>query len=146
MGEVNQTSGKTENWSVDKEIPAYLRYLVNQRVRAGQLMSQNRRNDLSEEDKEVFRQILSELYELYFNKFELRKDVNRPNYAEKENYGSQIPVDVYDLNWQQCIALYYRVAELQEKLGHTTIASQEWEEGEGIGGKEFVNQQKEGGE
>lgn len=129
-----------DNWSMDQDLKAYVRHVVNLRVKTGQMLSELDGQVVS--DQSEFNKHLSELYQLYFNKFQNRDDVNRPGFAEDQVLGQTFPKDVRKLNDQQKKALYYRIAELQEKLGHTTISSQDWSE-EGQGGKSVADEIEE---
>lgn len=127
---------------MDDTIKRYVVFLVKKRVEVTDKFQEAKNSRIESKERLEFKQNLQEFYELYFSKFNNRDDVERPGWAEKEMLnGVKVPEDVTEMNWQRSKALYYIVCELQEKLGHTTIESDEWEE-EGIGGKDIAEENK----
>lgn len=113
----------SDNWKADVTIQEYVRLGLKMRVEAG--------NALDSEDEEKFREWLSRFYREYFDKFDRRNKIERPEFAVTESLGVMQPRPIQELNMEQCKALYFRVCRLQEKLGHTSIETREWEQ-EGI--------------
>jgi len=127
---------------MDDTIKRYVVFLVKKRVEVTDKFQEAKKSRIESKERLEFKQNLQEFYELYFSKFNNRDDVERPGWAEKEILnGVKVPEDVTEMNWQRSKALYYIVCQLQEKLGHTTIESDEWEE-EGIGGKGIAEENK----
>lgn len=127
---------------MDDTIKRYVVFLVKKRVEVTDKFQEAKKSRIESKERLEFKQNLQEFYELYFSKFNNRDDVERPGWAEKEILNDvKVPEDVTEMNWQRSKALYYIVCQLQEKLGHTTIESDEWKE-EGIGGKDIAEENK----
>lgn len=143
---------KSDNYSIGKDIQGYYRGLVELRWQAGQKLSLARKalkrpqNQLGEtgepEEIEEFRRMLNQLIDQYFYKFGRRKDVEKPKCIKDESYPPDVE-DAVDYTFEDCEKIYYKISELQEKLGHTSIATQEWEETENKGGKKTADEIEE---
>lgn len=134
---------RSDNYSFRQDDKQFLRYLIRLRQRASKAMfmceeaiqtpgQPNVSASGELEELKLFKRTLNQLLVDYYWRFEKRKDVDRPN-ALQESVESGIP-RVDDLNFTECRKVFYRIAELQEKLGHTSIESKEREE-TGVGGK-----------
>ena len=77
-----------------------------------------------------FRQILQRLYTEYAYKFEKRNDVEVPDdLREKLGMGENPHEgDIFDLEWEECKQLLWKIKELQERLGHTSLETNEYTE------------------
>lgn len=123
---------KSDNMQLKMDIGDYLRALVKMRVETVQLLSYTKKHPKMKMDgqtvEKMFEERLDMLYNQYFDKFENRDDVERPEFAEDEMLGKKMPRDVSELSFTQKKVLFRTLAELQEKLGHTTIEGNEWVE------------------
>lgn len=143
---------KGDNYSISKDIQGYYKGLVELRWRAGQQLSLARKaiKNPSQEiggngepvEVENFRMLLNQLVDQYFYKFDRRNDVEKPECIKDNDYPPNVE-DAVNYAFEDCQKIYYKISKLQEKLGHTSIASQEWEETENKGGKKTADKIEE---
>lgn len=89
---------------------------------------------MSKSERE-FRAKLQGLYVMYGQKFNQRKDVQLPE-SLRDQIGDTVErTDIRELEFDQCVDLFLKIRELQEKLGHTALESEVYEE-QGFGSGE----------
>lgn len=131
------------NYEFSEDDKRFLRYLIRLRMETSKAMFLAEDSigqpgqiniDQTGQVKEIklFKRRLNQLLEQYYWRFDKRNDVDRPDSLEDNTEEGMPRVD--NLEFKECKKVYYRIAELQEKLGHTTIESKEREE-DGVGGK-----------
>lgn len=109
---------KTEDYSARQVLPSYVRYGLRLRVEAGKALDNG--------EMQKFQKLLSSLHREYFEKFNDRSDIDRPEWAATEMLGIEQPTPVTELNQEQLKALYIQIVKLQDKLGHTKISTPEY--------------------
>lgn len=65
---------------------------------------------------------------MYGPKFNVRKDIELPENL-REKLGDQLgKSDIDRLTFDECMELMFKIRELQEKLGHTSMEREQYEE------------------
>lgn len=111
---------------ISGDIQGVYRWFVKLRVMTGEAMHNAETRQVVDvdnlvngepEQEAVFKDYLARLFDYYKFKFSRRKDVELPGFVDDVN-----DVDVRGLSFGEAKELYNCISELQEKLGHLSVA------------------------
>jgi len=112
---------RTENYSTEYHSAGYYRTLVELRLQANKLLTKLE-FDKDPSTQQEFKQVLSLLAKEMGSKYQRREDVEKPELLkEKES------LNMNDVPVNKCRSLLDSFRDLQEKLGITSMAKNEYE-------------------
>lgn len=106
-----------KNYEAEDDITALHRFLIRNTVNAG-LNLTKLRSTKKTESQEKFKDSVDGLTQFYFFKFD-KSDLEKPKILQNE----ETPPDMTEKDVNECKKVYFKIMELQDDLGHTTLES-----------------------
>jgi len=111
---------KTQNYSTDYHSAGYYRTLVELRLQSNKLLTELQ-FDADPERQKQFKRVLSLLAKEMAPKYQRREDTEKPDALKKD-----VALDLSNIDVNECADLLRSFRDLQEKLGITSMASNEY--------------------
>jgi len=112
---------RTDDYSTDYHSSNYYRMLVDLRMQSNKLLTELQ-FDEDRETQEKFKRVLSMLAKEMEPKYQRRTDVNKPQVLEEVD-----ELDLSSVSVKKCSKLLHSFTDLQEKLGITSMAKNDYE-------------------
>jgi len=112
---------RTENYSTEYASVGYYKFLVNLRLEANKLLTEFEFSN-QKKSQDDFKKVLSMLAKEMEPKYQRREDTEKPDVLEDRD-----DFDMSDVNINDCRSLLQSFRDLQEKLGITSMARNDYE-------------------
>lgn len=116
---MNDLEYSRDKYETQHEVKSFYRFLIKSTANAAAALRRYRTEKDLEAQEEFKSWVDSPLTVFYFNKFKKSDNVSKPDIFEDED----APPNMNDASFEECKKVYFRIIQLQEDLGHTSLES-----------------------
>jgi len=106
---------ENSNYKAEDNLTRFHTFLIKKSIKAADSLTNLRRTG-NKTYQEKFKAAVSSLTQFYFFKFN-KADVEKPDTLEDE----EVPPDMTSFDLKECKKVYFKIMEVQDDLGHTTL-------------------------